>query len=150
MNQTKNEIVNAFGGILKNPQKFYFLLLLSGMSAGQAQQLVYDIKYAKIRLSSTTARKKIIQVLSKIINMITSDNMLYNRFRMLAQNEHVFKEEMSVGSGAIAGLGFPSAEADPPPVPVKALLKYAKKNTKNKNKMNPLIFEDQVLKRNSA
>jgi hypothetical protein len=150
MNQTKNEIVNAFGGILKNPQKFYFLLLLSGMSAGQAQQLVYDIKYAKIRLSSTTARKKIIQVLSKIINMITSDNMLYNRFRMLAQNEHVFKEEMSVGSGAIAGLGFPSAEADPPPVPVKALLKYAKKNTKNKNKMNPLIFADQVLKRNSA
>ena len=150
MNQTKNEIVNAFGGILKNPQKFYFLLLLSGMSAGQAQQLVYDIKYAKIRLSSTTARKKIIQVLSKIINMITSDNMLYNRFRMLAQNEHVFKEEMSVGSGAIAGLGFPSAEADPPPVPVKALLKYAKKNTKNKNKMNPLIFANQVLKRNSA
>jgi len=150
MNQTKNEIVNAFGGILKNPQKFYFLLLLSGMSAGQAQQLVYDIKYAKIRLSSTTARKKIIQVLSKIINMITSDNMLYNRFRMLAQNEHVFKEEMSVGSGAIAGLGFPSAEADPPPVPVKALLKYAKKNTKNKNKMNPLIFADQVLKRNFA
>jgi hypothetical protein len=150
MNQTKNEIVNAFGGILKNPQKFYFLLLLSGMSAGQAQQLVYDIKYAKIRLSSTTARKKIIQVLSKIINMITSDNMLYNRFRMLAQNEHVFKEEMSVGSGAIAGLGFPSAEADPPPVPVKALIKYAKKNTKNKNKMNPLIFADQVLKRNSA
>jgi hypothetical protein len=69
---------------------------------------------------------------------------------MLAQNEHVFKEEMSVGSGAIAGLGFPSAEADPPPVPVKALLKYAKKNTKNKNKMNPLIFADQVLKRNSA
>jgi len=150
MNQTKNEIVNAFGGILKNPQKFYFLLLLSGMSAGQAQQLVYDIKYAKIRLSSMTARKKIIQVLSKIINMITSDNMLYNRFRMLAQNEHVFKEEMSVGSGAIAGLGFPSAEADPPPVPVKALLKYAKKNTKNKNKMNPLIFADQVLKRNFA
>jgi len=91
------------------------------MSAGQAQQLVYDIKYAKIRLSSTTARKKIIQVLSKIINMITSDNMLYNRFRMLAQNEHVFKEEMSVGSGAIAGLGFPSAEADPPPVPETTL-----------------------------
>jgi hypothetical protein len=146
----KNEFIDQLGGVLRSPQKFYFLLMLSGFSGQRAQQIVYDLKYPKQRLANPASRKEILNLLTTIINLITTDSMLYNRFRLLAQQKHIFKEQLSVGSGSIAGLGYPSAEADPPPASIKSLLKYVKKNTKNKNKMNPLIFADQVLKRNSA
>lgn len=150
MKKEENEFIDKLGGVLRNPQKFYFLLMLSGMSGQQAQQMVYDLKYPKLRLANPASRRKIIDLLTNLINLITKDSMLYNRFRVLAQEKHIFKEQLSVGSGSIAGLGFPSAEADPPPVPVKSLLKYVRKNTKNKGKMNPLIFADELLRRNSA
>lgn len=150
MNKQENEFIDKLGGVLKNPQKFYFLLMLSGMSGQEAQQIIYDLKYPKQRLANPASRRKIVALLTNLINLITKDSMLYNRFRMLAQEKHIFKEQMSVGSGAVAGLGYPSAEADPPPVPIKALLKYVKKNTKNKNKMNPLIFANEMLRRSST
>lgn len=36
MNKQENEFIDKLGGVLKNPQKFYFLLMLSGMSGQEA------------------------------------------------------------------------------------------------------------------
>lgn len=142
LNVSKTEFISAMKGVLNNPQKFYYLLMLSGYSASRAQNLMFDLKYPKLRMASPTARKKVIKTLTNLINAITGDNVLYSRFRSLSR-DGLFEQEGEVSSGmttssGIPGMGVPSVEVDPPFGSIPGLFKYVKKHAKNK-KNNILI-----------
>ena len=55
-------IQNSMRSVLKNPQKFLYLLLLSGYSSSEAQNIMYDLKFPYLRMASPDARKKIILI----------------------------------------------------------------------------------------
>lgn len=128
--EVNSEFASMFRGVLKNPQKMYYLLMMSGMSGSKAQELLYDLKYPKLRMASANARKKVIKLLTAIINTITSDNMLFSRFLSLARNKNVLGEE-GIGSGeGLAGL------VGEPPVNKTNLIKYLLKNRKKSKKFD--------------
>ena len=93
INDASTELSSGMKTALKQPQKFYYILLRSGLSANQAQDLMYDLKFPKLRMASPTARKKVIKTLTKLINTITSDPMLYTRFLSLSQSKKIFEME---------------------------------------------------------
>lgn len=132
INDSNTEFAKQMRGVLDNPKKFYYLLILSGYSGSEAQNLMFDLKYPKLRMASPTARKKVIKLLTTLINTITKDNMLYARFRNLAQ--HGIFEENGGGVTSVAsvgqniGLGVPNAQIDPPPVNRRNLIKYLLRN----------------------
>lgn len=114
LNSSNTEFISAMKGVLDHPQKFYYLLTLSGMSASNAQKLMFDLKYPKLRLASPTARKKVIKTLTNLINTITSDNILYSRFRSLSR-QGIFEQEgggMTTASG-IQEWGFQMSKQTP-------------------------------------
>jgi hypothetical protein len=147
INDSSTELTSQMRGVLANPQKFYYLLILSGLSASKAQSLMFDLKYPKLRLASPSARKKVIKLLTTLIDTITKDNMLYSRFRSLA-GHGLFEQEggMTTASG-IPGMGYPSAQADPPFGSIPGLFKFIKKHAKSKNKLDPVILTNNVMRR---
>jgi hypothetical protein len=80
---------------LQYPLRFYTLLLLAGESSVQAQKLMFDIKYSMMRSANVEIRRKLMRLLKKIIDIITSDSVIYNRLRSLALNDklNAIKEE---------------------------------------------------------
>lgn len=121
---------------IKNPKKFYSLLVLSGMNSIEATRIVYNLKNPRLTSSSFQTKMRMLGMLQNIIELITHDRILYSRLRSLAMSgemEHVgkdivtaatyrkklhphktlFKEEpLSVGSGQIAGI--PTADTESP------------------------------------
>jgi len=102
--QVNSEFASQFRGVLKNPQKMYYLLMMSGLSGSKAQELLYDLKYPKLRMASADARKKVIKLLTAMINTITNDSMLYSRFLSLARSKNVLGEEGIGSDEGLAGL----------------------------------------------
>ena len=127
---TESSIQSSMRSVLKNPQKFYYLLLLSGYSGSQAQDIMYDLKFPYLRMASPDARKKIILILTKLINLISTDPLLYSRMRALASEKGL--HEMDTSSG-IAGL--PPEE----PFGIIAAEKHYKKKHKHKRAKNFVI-----------
>jgi hypothetical protein len=125
-----SSIQSSMRSVLKNPQKFYYLLLLSGYSSTEAQNIMYDLKFPYIRMNSPEARKKIIIILTKLVNLISTDSMLYSRMRALASEKGL--HEMDTSSG-IAGL--PPEE----PFGIIAAEKHYKKKHKHKRAKNFVI-----------
>lgn len=127
---TESSIQSSMRSVLKNPQKFYYLLLLSGYSGSQAQDIMYDLKFPYLRMASPDARKKIILILTKLINLISTDPLLYSRMRSLASERGL--HEMDTSSG-IAGL---------PPDQIFGIIsaeKHYKKKHKHKRAKNFVI-----------
>ena len=97
-------LMNMFmGQVLKNPRQLYFLLNLAGFSAIDAQKVIWDLDYARIRTSNPKVRAQLLSFLRNLIDTITSDPMLYSRMRSLAVGKKLgglalnVKEDMSYG-----------------------------------------------------
>ena len=138
---TASGIQNSMHSVLKNPQKFLYLLLLSGYSSSEAQNIMYDLKFPYIRMGSLEARKKIVLILTKLINLISTDSMLYSRMRALASEKGL--HEMDTSSG-IAGL--PPEE----PFGIIAAEKHYKKKHKHKHKRAKNFVIGILQRRNSV
>ena len=98
-NSIESERVQEFvKGALRYPLRFYTLLLLAGESSVDAQKLMFDIKYSMTRSANIQVRKKLMNLLKKIIDIITGDTVIYNRLRSLALSDHLtsMKEEVSM------------------------------------------------------
>jgi len=128
-NDASTELSAGIKSALRNPQKFYYILLRSGIGAQQAQDLMYDLKYPKLRMASPNARKKVIKLLTKLIDTITSDSMLYARFLSLSQNKKIF--EMDTAGANIPGVSSPEVFMN-----VNKLLNYLKLNKRKKPKFD--------------
>lgn len=128
-NDMSTELIAGFKTALKNPQKFYYILLRSGLTAAEAQDLMYDIRYPKLRMANPNSRKKIIKLLTKLINSITTDGMLYSRFLSISQNKKIF--EMDTTSSNIPGISTPEVFMN-----ADKLLKYIKLNKRKKPKFD--------------
>ena len=128
-NDASTELSAGMKTALRNPQKFYYILLRSGIGAQEAQELMYDLKYPKLRLANPNSRKKIIKLLTKVINSITSDPMLYARFLSLSQNKKIF--EMDTGSANIPGVSTPEVFMN-----ANKILQYLKLNKRKKPKFD--------------
>ena len=136
INDASTELSAGIKSALRYPQKFYYILLRSGLSATQAQDLMYDLKYPKLRMASPTARKKVIKILTKLIDTITTDSMLYSRFLSLSQSKKLF--EMDTASSGILGVSDQGHFMS-----VANLLKYINRNkskNKSKKRRNTLDF----------
>jgi hypothetical protein len=129
INDASTELSSGMKTALKQPQKFYYILLRSGLSANEAQDLMYDLKFPKLRMASPTARKKVIKTLTKLINTITSDPMLYTRFLSLSQSKKIF--EMDTASANIPGVSTPEVFMN-----ANKLLNYIKMNKRKKPKFD--------------
>jgi len=95
-NSIESERVGEYiKGALRYPLRFYTLLLLAGESSVQAQKLMFDIKYSMTRSANIQVRKKLMNLLKKIIDIITGDTIIYNRLRSLALSKDLeaIKEE---------------------------------------------------------
>jgi hypothetical protein len=98
----KEEIINFMKNSMRNPLRFYYLLLLAGEPATEAQKTLYNLKFPMIRTTSYEIRKKMMKMLTKIIDLMVTDPILYNRLRSLAIGKKLkIDEEMSVGNSAI-------------------------------------------------
>lgn len=109
--------MNAFmGQVLRDPKKLYFLLNLAGFSSIDAQKVIWDLNYARIRTSNPKVRAQLLSFLRNLINTISSDSILYSRMRSLAMSNKLgslslnVKEDMSYGvpasgANAVAGAG---------------------------------------------
>ena len=109
--------MNAFmGQVLKDPRKLYFLLNLAGFSSIDAQKVIWDLNYARIRTSNPKVRAQLLSFLRNLIDTISSDKILYSRMRSLAMSNKLgslslnVKEDMSYGvpasgANAVAGAG---------------------------------------------
>jgi hypothetical protein len=98
----KEEIINFMKNSMRNPLRFYYLLLLAGEPATEAQKTLYNLKFPVIRTASYEIRKKMMKMLTKIIDLMVTDPILYNRLRSLAIGKKLkIDEEMSVGNSAI-------------------------------------------------
>ena len=99
------ELVKFMSGSARNPLRFYYLLLLSGQSATEAQKTLFNLKFPITRTSSYEIRKKMMNLLTKIIDIIVTDPILYSRLRSLAMRKQLnslkVNEEMGVGTSAI-------------------------------------------------
>lgn len=80
-----HQIIDKFmGDVLRDPKKLYFLLNLAGFSAIDAQKFIWNLRYAKIRSSDLKVRGQLLSFLTNLIKTLTSDPMLYSRFKALA------------------------------------------------------------------
>ena len=86
---------------IKNPRKFYNLLLISGMKGTEAYRIMYNLKHPKIASTSYTTRMRMMALLQNIIELVTNDRIMYSRLRSLATSgdlEHLGKHILPSGS----------------------------------------------------
>ena len=94
------QIVDYLKGSIHNPNRFYYLLLLSGMNGSKANSLMYDVKHPFLRTSNLIYRKRMLGLLKNIIDAITHDQLLYNRVRSMAYSGNLkLHEEDTAGGG---------------------------------------------------
>ena len=101
------QIVDYLKGSIHNPNRFYYLLLLSGMNGSKANSLMYDVKHPFLRTSNLIYRKRMLGLLKNIIDAITHDQLLYNRVRSMAYSGNLkLQEEVTAGGGSGASGGM--------------------------------------------
>ena len=86
---------------IKNPRKFYALLLLSGMRGTEASRIIYNLKNPRLTSSSFETKMRMLALLQNIIELITHDRIMYSRLRALANSgelEHFGKDIVGAGS----------------------------------------------------
>jgi hypothetical protein len=127
----KNFMLDA----IKDPRKFYYLLLLSGMKSNEAYRLIYNLKNPKLTTTSLQTRMRMLGLLQNIIELITTDRILYSRLRSLAMSgelQHLGKtifpksvysrkpnkmlEDTSISAGGIAPIAPPDPSSMPAPL----------------------------------
>jgi hypothetical protein len=151
---------------IKNPKKFYSLLVLSGMKSSDAYRIVYNLKYPRKMSANFETKMRMLHLLQNIVELITKDKMLYSRLRTLAVSgnlqhigknvakqpyskknksfDEVSEEGMSLGNSSLAGVtqdGQP--EQNPPVSPIMMMIRRAlqSRKTKKRNKFNPIIHQ---------
>lgn len=124
------QILSYLKGSINNPNRFYYLMLMSGMSGTKANSLLFDLKNPMLRTGSPVYRKRMLGLLKSIIDAITKDQLLYNRVRSMALSGNLSLHEedgggapaggdgggMSVGGGFIEGMpdATPAAQTSGP------------------------------------
>lgn len=76
-------------GALVLPRKFYNLLLLAGENAQKAQYTMFNLRYPFLRSANSRIRRELINLLTNLINICTTDQILYARLRALAMNKEL-------------------------------------------------------------
>jgi len=99
------QIVDYLKGSIHNPNRFYYLLLLSGMNGSKANSLMYDVKHPFLRTSNLIYRKRMLGLLKNIIDAITHDQLLYNRVRSMAYSGNLKLHEEDTAGGGTGQLG---------------------------------------------
>ena len=148
---------------IKNPRKFYTILLLTGMKSSDAYRIVYNLKYPRKTSASFETKMRMLHLLQNIIELITKDRILYSRIRSMATSgelEHIGKnvamyplqkrnksskdiienEGMSIGTSEISGV----TDQPPPVSPIMMFIRRALQSRiskKKKNKFNPVIHQ---------
>ncbi len=102
------QIMSYLKGSINNPNRFYYLLLLSGMNGSKANSLLFDLKNPNLRTSSPIFRKRLLKLLKSIIDAITKDQLLYNRVRSMALSGNLSLHEQE---GAATGGGDAGGES---------------------------------------
>lgn len=120
-NDEKAELVKYLSTSARNPLKFYYLLLLAGQPATEAQKTLFNLKLPIMRTTSYNIRKQMMKLLTHIIDVIVNDPVIYARLRSLAMNkklgQFVVSEEMGVGTSMISGVTPPQdGSIETPPV----------------------------------
>jgi hypothetical protein len=94
------QIMSYLKGSINNPNRFYYLLLLSGMNGSKANSLLFDLKHPTLRTANPIFRKRMLGLLKNIIDAITKDQLLYNRVRSMALSGNLsLHEEEGAGAG---------------------------------------------------
>jgi hypothetical protein len=96
------QVLDYLKGSINNPNRFYYLLLLSGMNGAKANSLLFDLKHPMLRTSNAMYRKRMLGLLKTIIDAITHDQLLYNRIRSMAYSGNLKLHEQE---GAATGGG---------------------------------------------
>jgi len=83
-------------GALVMPRKFYNLLLLAGENAQKAQYTMFNLRYPILRSANLRIRRELINLLTNLVNICTTDQILYQRLRSLAMSKSLktIKEEV--------------------------------------------------------
>lgn len=76
-------------GALVLPRKFYNLLLLAGENAQKAQYTMFNLRYPILRSANLRIRRELINLLTNLINICTTDQILYQRLRSLAMSRNL-------------------------------------------------------------
>lgn len=119
--EEQKEVIKFMKSAYRNPLKFYYLLLLSGQPATKAQETLYNLKFPVTRTASSQVRRKMMRLLTNIIDIIVTDPILYARLRSMAMNKGLerlkISEEMGVGTSMISGVTPPQdGSIETPPV----------------------------------
>jgi hypothetical protein len=85
------------GGALLFPRKFYNLLLLAGENGQKAQYTLFNLRYPISRSTNTRIRRQLIDLLINLINICTTDMIIYNKLRSLAMSRKLplLKEDVN-------------------------------------------------------
>lgn len=73
-------------GALLLPRKFYNLLLLAGENGQKAQYTMFNLRYPFLRSANSRIRRELLTLLTNLINICTTDAILYQRLRALAMS----------------------------------------------------------------
>jgi len=74
-------------GPLIAPRKFFNLMLLAGEPGQQAQYTMFNLRYPVQRSQNQRIRRELINILVNLINICTTDSIIYNRLRSLAMSK---------------------------------------------------------------
>jgi len=74
-------------GPLVAPRRFFNLLLLAGESGQEAQYTLFNLRYPIQRSQNQRIRRELINILVNLINISTTDSIIYNRLRSLAMSK---------------------------------------------------------------
>ena len=76
-------------GALLLPRKFYNLLLLAGENGQKAQYTMFNLRYPFLRSANSRIRRELLTLLTNLINICTTDSILYQRLRSLAMSKNL-------------------------------------------------------------
>lgn len=95
-NRYNKEVVQYAQSALKYPLRFFMLLVLAGYSTVKAQKLMFDLKNSMKRSGNIEVRRELLHLLNKLIDIITSDTIIYAKLRNLAIGHNLgsLKEEV--------------------------------------------------------
>jgi len=99
---------------LQNPLKFFILLTLAGMNSVEARRLMFNIKNAKNRIANQQVRMQLIKLLRTLIDIVTTDPIVYGRLKSLAltrelpQLKQQVEEELQGDGGLSSIMNGPS------------------------------------------
>ena len=146
------QIMTYLKGSINNPNRFYYLLLLSGMNGSKANSLLFDLKHPTLRTANPLFRKRMLLLLKNLIDTITKDQLLYNRVRSMALSGNLSLHEQEGAAtgggdaggqsgGMVGGTGETTVDTDPAiagvrPIPTAAeVIPPKRKERKRRAKM---------------